>query len=124
MTKLIAKNNGDTVFEALLSVTNEYEEIKALFLSPGTSLELAKPMLKEMNRNLTALGLPPPLALYTDKCCNDKHQVEECIPSLKNNVVPIVKKKLPEAKLIDDTEVLYITTVDMSESNLVTVTTG
>ena len=53
-------------------MTNEFEEVKALFLTPGTSLELAKPMLTEMVNNLNNLGHALPQACYTDKCCCDR----------------------------------------------------
>ncbi|KAF7971123.1 hypothetical protein HWV62_21994, partial [Athelia sp. TMB] len=104
ITKQIAKVNGEPVFTAALTVTNEYGEIRVLAFVATKAHSEFEAALEKMRDSLTLYGNPQPLIFYTDNPAADKHFLEAVFPSLTKEIVPIQKyPALDTFKLSPDT---------------------
>ncbi|KAJ7890219.1 ribonuclease H-like domain-containing protein [Mycena leptocephala] len=90
VAKHIAKVNGEQVFIALLTVTNEKGEIRVCNLVATKSHSQFELALTRMAESLRRYGHAEPAIFYTDNMA-DKEFLERCFPSLRNGVVPVEK---------------------------------
>ena len=107
------------MFDSLLSITNEFERVKLLFLTPGTSKELQIPVLGLMSESIEAVGHENPELLYTDQCCHDRNFYETHLPSLKVDTDPRSLIKFPKLEL--PSEPVFISTIAQCGSAVVTI---
>ncbi|KAF9522304.1 hypothetical protein CPB83DRAFT_116942 [Crepidotus variabilis] len=90
ITKHVAKVNGERVFNGLLTVTNEFGEIRSCNLvatKAQTQFELA---LTRMRDSLDLYGHKQPELFYTDNMA-DKSFLESSFPSLRRDIKPVEK---------------------------------
>jgi len=106
ITKQIVKLNGETVFSATLTVTNEFGEVRILaFVATKSHAQFESALLK-MKASLEMFGHKQPQIFYTDNPVADKQFLERIFPSLTENVVPVEKyPRLKSLKLPDDVDV-------------------
>lgn len=90
VTKHVAKVNGERIFTALLTVTNEYGEIRVCNLVATKSHSQFELSLREMAHSLDLYGHPQPALFFTDNMA-DKAFLESSFPSLRNGIVPVEK---------------------------------
>jgi hypothetical protein len=89
ITKQIVKINGETVFSATLTVTNEFGEICILaFVATKSHAQFESALIK-MRESLQLYGHAQPKVFYTDNPAADKHFLENLFPSLKEDVIPV-----------------------------------
>jgi hypothetical protein len=99
ITKQIVKVNGETVFSATLTVTNEFGEVRVLaFVATKSHAQFESALLK-MKASLDMYGHKQPQIFYTDNPTADKQFLEHVFPSLTENVIPV--EKYPNLKPID-----------------------
>lgn len=82
--------NGQRVFTGLLTVTNEYGEIRLCVLvatKAHSAFEYALILLRE---SLRLYGHQQPEIFYTDNM-SDRNLLESAFPSLRNGVTPVEK---------------------------------
>ncbi|GAA6037483.1 hypothetical protein JCM8097_008210 [Rhodosporidiobolus ruineniae] len=89
ITKFICRVEGQPVFIGLLSVTNEYGELKVCNLVPTKSHDSFVPALEAMKQHLELYGHPPVKIVYTDNVGGDGGMLRSVFESL-NNVAPAV----------------------------------
>ena len=95
ITKHIVMINGVAVFIGLLTVTNEYGEIRVLALVATKAHAQFEHALLQLCISLTTYGHPQPELFYTDNL-GDKPFLEKCFSSLLKDVQPVDKfAKLP-----------------------------
>src|SRR2546421_8768622 len=87
ITKQIVKFNGETVFSATLTVTNEFGEVRILAFVATKSHAQFESALVKMKESLTLYGHKQPRIFYTDNPAADKNFLEGLFPSLTENVV-------------------------------------
>jgi hypothetical protein len=90
VTKQIARVNGEQVFTALLTVTNEKGEIRICNFVATKSHSQFEIALTRMQKSLQLYGHEQPILFYTDNMA-DRQFLENSFPSLRTNVVPIEK---------------------------------
>ncbi|KAJ3816684.1 hypothetical protein F5880DRAFT_1494027, partial [Lentinula raphanica] len=90
VAKHIAQVNGEPIFTALLTVTNAKGEIRVCDFVTTKSHSQFTDALVQMRESLKLYGHQQPKVFYTDNIA-DKGMLEECFPSLLNDVVPIEK---------------------------------
>ncbi|KAJ7158821.1 hypothetical protein C8R46DRAFT_1224735 [Mycena filopes] len=100
--KHIAKVNGEQIFIALLTVTNEKGEIRICNLVATKSHSQFELALDRMRESLERYGHDQPRLFYTDNIA-DKDFLERCFPSLHNDVVAVEKYPHLEALEIPPT---------------------
>jgi len=83
------KANGETVFSATLTVTNEFGEVRILAFVATKSHAQFESALAKMKESLTLYGHKQPKIFYTDNPAADKNFLERLFPSLTENVVPV-----------------------------------
>ncbi|KAF7762010.1 hypothetical protein Agabi119p4_10002 [Agaricus bisporus var. burnettii] len=88
VTKQIARVDGEQVFTALLTVTNEKGEIRICNFVATKSHSQFETALTRMRRSLEQYGHSQPVLFYTDNMA-DKQFLENSFPSLRNDVIPI-----------------------------------
>ncbi|EKM74532.1 hypothetical protein AGABI1DRAFT_95562 [Agaricus bisporus var. burnettii JB137-S8] len=88
VTKQIARVDGEQVFTALLTVTNEKGEIRICNFVATKSHSQFETALTRMWRSLEQYGHSQPVLFYTDNMAN-KQFLENSFPSLRNDVIPI-----------------------------------
>ncbi|XP_006455795.1 hypothetical protein AGABI2DRAFT_76455, partial [Agaricus bisporus var. bisporus H97] len=88
VTKQIARVDGEQVFTALLTVTNEKGEIRICNFVATKSHSQFETALTRMRRSLEQYGHSQPVLFYTDNMA-DKLFLENSFPSLRNDVIPI-----------------------------------
>ncbi|KAF8867530.1 hypothetical protein CPB84DRAFT_1859325 [Gymnopilus junonius] len=98
VTKQLARVEGEQVFTALLTVTNEKGEICTCNLVATKAQLQYELALTHMHQSLSLYGHMHPLTFYTDNMA-DKPFLECCFPSLQNDVVP--KEKYGDLKPFD-----------------------
>ncbi len=91
ITKQIVKVNGETVFSATLTVTNEFGEVRILAFVATKSHAQFESALVKMRSSLEIFGHKQPQIFYTDNPTADKQFLEQIFPSLTHNVVPVEK---------------------------------
>ncbi|KAJ7242858.1 hypothetical protein B0H12DRAFT_1236604 [Mycena haematopus] len=90
LAKHIAKVNGEQIFIALLTVTNERGEIRICNLVATKSHSQFELALNRMRESLDRYGHDQPAIFYTDNMA-DKDFLERCFPSLRDAVVAVEK---------------------------------
>src|SRR5437868_2422034 len=99
ITKQIVKVNGETVFSATLTVTNEFGEVRVLaFVATKSHAQFESALLK-MKASLEMYGHKQPQIFYTDNPAADKQFLEHVFPSLTENVIPV--EKYPTLKALE-----------------------
>lgn len=91
ITKQIAKVNGESVFTATLTITNEFGEIRVLAFVATKSHSAFESALVKMRDSLVLYGHSEPLVMYVDNPAADKAFCERIFPSLTKEVVPVEK---------------------------------
>ena len=72
--------NHSRIFEALYSVMNEIGQVVGYWMTHGSSIEEVKPELRSIaNRYEDGRG---PEVFYTDRCCQERQSLTDCMPSL------------------------------------------
>jgi hypothetical protein len=104
ITKHIAKIKGEPVFIGLLTMTNEFGEIRVCDLVPSKAHSQYSIALSRMNTSIHQYGLPPPQVIFTDNMA-DKLMLEQHFPSLKTGVTPVGKDHLSRFGLPDGIQV-------------------
>ena len=82
--------NGERVFIALLTVTNEYGEIRICNLVATKSHSQFVLSLEKLADSLALYGHAQPAIFYTDNMA-DKSFLEAAFPSLRENIKPVEK---------------------------------
>ncbi|KAJ7214564.1 hypothetical protein GGX14DRAFT_316827, partial [Mycena pura] len=90
LAKHIAKVNGEQVFIALLTITNEKGEIRVCNLVATKSHSQFELSLDRMRESLERYGHDQPEIFYTDNMA-DKDFLERCFPSLRESVISVEK---------------------------------
>ncbi|GLB45297.1 putative essential for the formation of DNA replication focal centers [Lyophyllum shimeji] len=90
LTKHVAKVDGIQIFTGLLTLTNEMGQIRICNLVATKSHSQFVLALQQMRQSLEIYGHDQPSVIYTDSM-NDKDFLEQCFPSLQQDVVPVEK---------------------------------
>jgi hypothetical protein len=89
ITKQIMKVNGETVFSATLTVTNQIGQIRVLaFVATKSHTEFESALIN-MRNSLKMYGHSQPKVFYTDNPAADKQFLESTFESLTEDVVPV-----------------------------------
>ena len=91
ITKQIMKVEGESVFTAAATVTNEAGEARILAFVATKAHSQIEPALIKMEKNLTLYGHEQPKVFYTDNPAADKQFLEKKFPSLLKDVVSVEK---------------------------------
>ncbi|KIM43649.1 hypothetical protein M413DRAFT_25978 [Hebeloma cylindrosporum] len=105
--KHIAKVNGEEVFTALLTVTNQLGEIRSCNLVATKSHAQFEEALKQIQWSLELYGHILPYLFFTDNMA-DKQFLEHCFPSLSESVVPVEKYQNLEPLVVPDNVPIFI----------------
>ncbi|KAJ7754059.1 hypothetical protein B0H16DRAFT_1833181 [Mycena metata] len=89
--KQIMKINGESVFAATLTVTNEWGEARILVFVATSSHSEYESALLDTKKSLELYGHSQPEVIFTDNPAADKPFLENIFPSLTKDVVPVVK---------------------------------
>jgi hypothetical protein len=96
------KVNGETVFSATLTVTNEFGEIRILaFVATKSHAQFESALLK-MKASLEMYGHKQPQVFYTDNPAADKQFLEHIFPSLTENVIAVEKYHMLKPAVLPD----------------------
>ena len=87
--KLIGKIEGSSIFTALYTIVNEYEEVRLQYLVPTKSLNHLKYAFNALRRSLQYYGHSQPKIFFTDNVRGDKATLESVWESLKEDVEPV-----------------------------------
>ncbi|EKM75412.1 hypothetical protein AGABI1DRAFT_9421, partial [Agaricus bisporus var. burnettii JB137-S8] len=90
VTKQVARIEGEQVFTALLTVTNEKGEIRVCNFVATKSHSQFEDALARMRKSLSLYGHQQPLLFYTDNMA-DRNLLENSFPSLRKDVTPLEK---------------------------------
>ncbi|KAJ7448443.1 hypothetical protein B0H11DRAFT_1744154, partial [Mycena galericulata] len=101
-TKQIMKINGESVFAATLTLTNEFGEARVLAFVATSSHAEFESALNKVKENLDRYGLSQPEVIFTDNPAADKQFLERVFPSLTKDVVPV--EKYPEMEVFEKPE--------------------
>lgn len=107
--------NSTQIFSALLSVGNEYGELKMLNLVPTKSHLHAEPALRRIGKNLTAHGNEDPKVFYSDNTKADAGLLGRCfgrsLSSNTNTTTPNIITSLPPLKVPESIKTVYVDTL-------------
>lgn len=106
--KHMSKINGQPIFEALYTVTNEYGEIRSQILTFDKGQDQIKNALINLRRGLETTGFEPPKVFFVDDSVQSKSFLEGIFPSLKQNVTPVLESKYRPLELPDGVDVALI----------------
>ena len=121
VTKHIIVINGVPVFIGLLTVTNEYGEIRVMALVATKSHAQFEVALVKMREALTIYGHSQPELFYTDNLA-DKGFLEKCFPSLLKDVQPVDKySKLPLFTMPSEVAIHVKSTATQIQTALATI---
>jgi hypothetical protein len=121
VTKHIIVVNGVPVFIGLLTVTNEYGEIRVMALVATKSHAQFEVALIRMREALTLYGHTQPEIFYTDNLA-DKGFLEKCFPSLLKDVQPVDKySKLPLFTMPSEVAIHVKSTATQIQTALATI---
>ena len=81
---------GEKPFTAIITVTNERNEIRVCNFVATKSHSQFEMALRDVNNSLKLYGHPQPSLFYTDNI-SDKKFLEDCFPSLRHSVTPVEK---------------------------------
>lgn len=111
--------SGVNVFDALYTVTNEYEEIRLQsFVLTKSLIHLITSFDKLWNA-YTMYGYEKPKIFYTDNVRTDSNFLEEHLPSLLENVQPI--DGLPVATIPHGLEIIVSNTVEEMNNHCLSI---
>ena len=85
------KVDGEAVFSAVLTVTNEFGVIRNLVLVATKSHAEFHSALCKTRESLQMFGHSQPEVIYTDNPAADKQFLESIFPSITQGVVPVEK---------------------------------
>lgn len=86
---------GDTkLYSGLFSGLNEYGEVRLLQFVQGTSYAEVEESLKRYYHTSTFYGVQPNY-LWTDKCCSDRANLENFLPSVRKGTLSLLDLPLP-----------------------------
>ncbi|BGP42409.1 hypothetical protein JCM10449v2_006414 [Rhodotorula kratochvilovae] len=88
IVKYICRVRGEPTFTGLLTVTNEYGEIKQCALVPTKAHDQFAPALAAINTHLKLYGNAQPTLFYTDNVRGDAGVLRHAFPSLTHNLAP------------------------------------
>ncbi|KAF6741348.1 hypothetical protein DFP72DRAFT_1116992 [Ephemerocybe angulata] len=88
VTKHIAKVAGEAVFIGLLTMTNEFGEIRICDLVPSKAHSQFDIALRRLLDSAKTFGMEPPQLVFTDNIA-DKPMLEQHFPSLLTGVKPV-----------------------------------
>jgi hypothetical protein len=91
--KHMGKINGVSTFSCLYTLVNEYEEIRLQVLAQSKSLKHLESSFNNMIESYRRLGMKMPQVFYTDNVDGDRLFLEKVIPSLLDNVQPVVETR-------------------------------
>lgn len=100
--KRIATRQGQKIFDALLTVTNEFEQIVSFQMTLGTGKDLQRPFWNGIKHNFDVMATLPPKVFYSDQCCHDRLFYEEIFPSLREGVARNQLTRFPMLELPTD----------------------
>ncbi|KAH8553886.1 hypothetical protein BGW37DRAFT_548126 [Umbelopsis sp. PMI_123] len=87
LVKRIARVKGTSVFQAMYTMCNEYEQIRMMMFVPSKGhLHLRMP-LQELRKAYDLYGHSQPEFVFTDDVNCDRRLLEEELPSLQHNVL-------------------------------------
>lgn len=110
IVKHISKYGGEPLFEGLLTVLNEYGEIRGACFVPTKAHSAFSTMLSSIHSSLKRFGHPDVELAYTDNM-SDLSMLTRAFPELACDVAPITKfGQLPPAALPEDVEVVSVWT--------------
>ncbi|KAJ6568492.1 hypothetical protein B0H19DRAFT_938738 [Mycena capillaripes] len=98
-TKQIMKINGESMFSATITLTNEHGEARLLAFVATSSHAEFESELQKVQKNLDLYGLSQPEVIFTDNPSADKPFLESIFPSLTKDVVPA--EKYPGMEIFD-----------------------
>ncbi|KIM48835.1 hypothetical protein M413DRAFT_59520 [Hebeloma cylindrosporum] len=90
ITKETVRVNGEQIFIGTLTVTNEKNQIRVCCFVATKSHSQYELALNRMRESLSLYGHSQPSLFYTDNML-DKKFLEDCFPSLRENVIPVEK---------------------------------
>ncbi|GAA5917136.1 hypothetical protein JCM5296_006594 [Sporobolomyces johnsonii] len=88
IVKHIAKVDGQPVFSGLLSITNEFGELRVCSLVPTKAHDQFLPALQGVAASLSRYGHSPPVVFYTDNPRGDRNTLESAFTSLRQDLAP------------------------------------
>lgn len=91
ITKQVMKVDGESIFCAALTVTNDVGEARVVAFVATKSHAQFESALVKVHQNLHLYGHQQPEIFYTDKPAADKQFLEHIFPSLLKDTVPIEK---------------------------------
>jgi hypothetical protein len=97
--------NGVPIFGGLLSVVNEYGELRAMALTMTKGHEQVMPALAEIPASLRKYGHRDIELVFTDNVRGDKHELERTLPSLLRDVQPVTHSNLKPLTITTDWEI-------------------
>ncbi|KAJ7572428.1 hypothetical protein C8J56DRAFT_759951, partial [Mycena floridula] len=89
VAKYISCLSGEPAFEAMYTLVNEWEEIRAQSLTISKSLSVVQDMISDVSKGLEAHGHPPTYQMYTDNAKAELTFHESTTASLAKDVVHI-----------------------------------
>lgn len=92
--KHMAKIDETSIFTALYTMTNEYEEIVHQVLVPSKSLSYLKFSLEMMRDAYIDYGHEMPVVFFTDNVTGDKTFFEDIFGSLRENTQPMTTEEI------------------------------
>jgi hypothetical protein len=96
------KVNGETVFSATLTVTNQFGDVQILAFVATKAQAQYESALCNMQASLEMYGHIQPQVIYTDNPAADKQFLENIFPSLKKDVIPIEKYQTLKPLVLPD----------------------
>lgn len=121
MTKHVARVEGEQVFTALLTVTNEKGEIRICNFVATKSHSQFEDALARMRTSLNLYGHQQPSLFYTDNMA-DKLFLENSFPSLRSGVTSLQKyAHLDPFELPDGVSIFLVDTVQSVNNTMSTI---
>jgi hypothetical protein len=96
----MAKIDETSIFTALYTMTNEYEEIIHQTLVPSKWLLYLKFSVEKMRDVFVDYGYEMLVVFFTDNVTGDKSSLEDIFPSLTDGVQPITPEQIDSFKNI------------------------
>lgn len=122
--KQIAKVDGHAIFAALLTVLNEYGEIRHVSLVPTKAHTQFADALTAISNTLKLRGHQQPQLMYTDNIAGDAPFLRNIFPSLKHNLAPSKSSSgMPWFDLPKDIETLVVKSTEQLNNQLARLTT-
>lgn len=103
--------NGEPIFGALHTATNEYVEIRQMTLTPTKAHDQFMPALAKISESLKMYGHGEIEAVMTDNVRADKAELERMFPSLRKDVHPVpLETSLPVLGVPSDWDICVLDT--------------